>query len=92
MNKLIALALISSLSITGTAIAKDLGGGGGQGGQGSQGAGDNGPDRATSTIEEVDVSRGPSRKPLYTPPKKVEFCHIGGEIAASDNECSHYSR
>lgn len=86
MKKIIALALITSFAVTGTALARTNGGG--ANGQGAAGAetGDNGPQPAL-----IRVVRRPNPK-RYRAPEIFEFCHTGGEVAASDNECSHYSR
>ena len=89
MKKIIVLALITSFAATGAAMARGTAGGpngpGGNGGPGANGGGDNGPAPAVVRI---------SRRPTYEPraPKKVDFCHIGGDVAASDMECGHYSR
>ena len=88
MKKIIALALITSFAVSGTALAQV----GAAAGQGSRGGGNEGPGASDNNgVELVRVLARPKPRP-YRAPKKVEFCHIGGETAASDNECSHYSR
>ncbi len=82
MKKIIMLALISTFAATGLAMAKSANGG--QGGQGADRGGDNGP---------VPVIVRVRRVPTYMPRRKItEYCHIGGELSASDMECGHYSR
>ncbi|MEX0346201.1 MAG: hypothetical protein AB3N20_14860 [Rhizobiaceae bacterium] len=82
MKKIIALALITSFAVTGTAIARGANGQGGNGGQGA--AGDNGAEPVV-----VRVVRVP---PTYQPRLKPQHCHIAGEVAATDYECGHNSR
>ena len=88
MKKIIALALVTSFAVTGTALAQTAGGpNGGRGGN-------EGPDVSDSNGAQpilIRITRRPTRREVYAP-KIVEYCHTGSEILASDNECSHYSR
>ncbi len=89
MKKIIALALITSFAVTGAAMAQTAGGpGNGQGSRGGNtgagGPGDNGASPAVVVVHRI--------RPIPRPLRIKQYCHIGGETAASDNECSHYSR
>ncbi len=87
MKKIIALALITSFAVTGTALARTAGGANGQGGgNDGQGASDN------HVVQRTLVRAVRPQPPTYMPRRVNEFCHIAGETAASDYECGHNSR
>lgn len=88
MKKIIALALITSFAATGVAMAQ-VGANSSSGGNGGGNeAGDN--NSAPQAVQPVVIKKL-KRRPVY---RRIvtQYCHTGGDIAASDNECSHYSR
>lgn len=87
MRKLIAITLVTSFALSGTAIARTAGGGNGPDAPGGPDASDN---NGREVVRIVSKPNYPRRR--YLAPKIVDVCGTGADVASMTENCDHYSR